>query len=68
MGPKSVDNLLRNIEASKQRGLARLLHALGIRFVGTQTAQILRAIMEISKQLRPRARNGCKIAKASGRK
>jgi DNA ligase (NAD+) len=40
-GPKSVDNMLRNIEASKRRGLARLLYALGIRFVGTQTAQIL---------------------------
>ncbi len=41
MGPKSIENLLRNIEASKHRGLARLLYALGIRFVGTQTAQIL---------------------------
>jgi DNA ligase (NAD+) len=41
MGPKSVENLLRNVEASKERGLARLLYALGIRFVGTQTAQIL---------------------------
>ncbi len=40
-GPKSVENLLRNIERSKQRGLARLLYGLGIRFVGTQTAQIL---------------------------
>ena len=27
--------------ASKARGLARLLYGLGIRFVGTQTAQIL---------------------------
>jgi DNA ligase (NAD+) len=41
MGKKSVENLLRNIEASKQRGPARLLYGLGIRFVGTQTAQIL---------------------------
>ena len=40
-GPKSVENLLRNIERSKARGLARLLYGLGIRFVGTQTAQIL---------------------------
>ena len=40
-GGKSIDNLLRTIEASKQRGLARLLYGLGIRFVGTQTAQIL---------------------------
>jgi len=41
MGKKSSETLLRNIEASKQRGPARLLYALGIRFVGTQTAQIL---------------------------
>lgn len=41
MGPKSIKNVLHNIEGSKQRGLARLLYALGIRFVGTQTAQIL---------------------------
>ena len=40
MGKKYRD-LLRNIEASKQRGPARLLYGLGIRFVGTQTAQIL---------------------------
>jgi DNA ligase (NAD+) len=41
MGKKSIENLLRNIEASKQRGPARLLYGLGIRFVGTRTAQIL---------------------------
>jgi DNA ligase (NAD+) len=40
-GEKTIYNLLRNIEASKARGLARLLTGLGIRFVGTQTAQIL---------------------------
>jgi DNA ligase (NAD+) len=40
-GEKTISNLLRNIEASKSRGLARLLTGLGIRFVGTQTAQIL---------------------------
>ncbi|MFZ0031882.1 MAG: NAD-dependent DNA ligase LigA [Candidatus Cybelea sp.] len=40
-GPKSVENLLRNIERSKRRGLARLLYGLGVRFVGTQTAAIL---------------------------
>ncbi|MFZ4628456.1 MAG: NAD-dependent DNA ligase LigA [Blastocatellia bacterium] len=41
MGPKSVDNLLRQIEASKEAGLARLLFALGIRHVGERTASIL---------------------------
>jgi len=40
-GEKTIANLMRNIEASKSRGLARLLTGLGIRFVGTQTAQIL---------------------------
>jgi DNA ligase (NAD+) len=40
-GEKTIANLRRNIEASKSRGLARLLTGLGIRFVGTQTAQIL---------------------------
>ena len=40
-GPKSVENLLRNVGRSKARGLARLLYGLGIRFVGAQTAQIL---------------------------
>ncbi|HVN70321.1 MAG TPA: NAD-dependent DNA ligase LigA [Candidatus Binatia bacterium] len=40
-GKKSIENLLHNVERSKSRGLARLLYGLGIRFVGTQTAQIL---------------------------
>lgn len=40
-GEKSIANLLASIEASKRRGLARVLTALGIRFVGEQTAQIL---------------------------
>jgi len=40
-GEKTIANLLRNIESSKSQGLARVLTGLGIRFVGTQTAQIL---------------------------
>jgi DNA ligase (NAD+) len=40
-GEKTIANLLHNIERSKGRGLARVLTGLGIRFVGTQTAQIL---------------------------
>ncbi len=40
-GKKSIESLLRNVAASKRRGLARLLYGLGIRFVGSQTAQIL---------------------------
>jgi DNA ligase (NAD+) len=41
LGPKSSRNLLDEIEASKGRGLARLLFALGIRHVGERLAQIL---------------------------
>jgi DNA ligase (NAD+) len=42
-GEKTIANLIRNIESSKSRGLARVMTGLGIRFVGTQTAQILAA-------------------------
>src|SRR5690606_38904681 len=38
---KSAENLLRGIEASRGRGLARLLYALGIRHVGATAAQLL---------------------------
>ena len=41
MGRKSVDNLLDGIEASKNRGLARLLNALAIRHVGARVAAVL---------------------------
>jgi DNA ligase (NAD+) len=41
MGPKSSSNLLDEIERSKERDLARLIYALGIRFVGERTAQAI---------------------------
>ena len=41
MGAKSVDNLLAQIDASREAGLARLLYGLGIRHVGERTAAIL---------------------------
>jgi DNA ligase (NAD+) len=41
MGKKSADNLLRQLEASKDRPLARLLHGLGIRHVGETVAKLL---------------------------
>jgi DNA ligase (NAD+) len=41
MGVKSADNLLQQIEASKDAGLARLIYGLGIRHVGERTATIL---------------------------
>lgn len=40
-GEKSVQNILKSIEASKQTTLNRLIYALGIRFVGEQTAKAL---------------------------
>ncbi len=56
MGEKSATNLVSAIGASKDRGLARLLYALGIRHVGKQTAlalaekyESLDALIEASK-------------------
>ena len=43
LGPKSAGNLLGEIEASKSRGLACLLFALGIRHIGERLAQTLAA-------------------------
>src|SRR5438270_8664745 len=41
MAEKSADNLLREIVRSKSNDLSRLIYALGIRFVGERTAQLL---------------------------
>src|SRR5262249_55950228 len=41
MGEKSAQNVIDSIEASKQRPLSRVLFALGIRYVGDQTAALL---------------------------
>ena len=41
MAEKSAQNLLDEIEASKQNSLSRLIYGLGIRFVGERTAQFL---------------------------
>ena len=38
---KSADNLLKAVEDSKKVGLARVLFALGIRFIGAKAARIL---------------------------
>ncbi len=40
-GQRKADKLLEGIEASKQRGLARVLSAISIRHVGTRVASIL---------------------------
>lgn len=40
-GEKSADNIFNSIQTSKNSSLARLLHGLGIRFVGEATARVL---------------------------
>ncbi len=40
-GEKSADNLLRSVEESRNRGLDRLIYALGIRQVGQKAGKIL---------------------------
>jgi DNA ligase (NAD+) len=41
MGEKSAQNLLDEIEASKKQPLSRVIYALGMRFVGERTGQLL---------------------------
>jgi DNA ligase (NAD+) len=41
MGEKSAQNLLDEIDASKKNPLSRVIYALGIRFVGERTGQLL---------------------------
>jgi DNA ligase (NAD+) len=41
MGDKSAQNILDEVEASKQLPLERVIYGLGIRFVGARTAQFL---------------------------
>lgn len=43
MAEKSAQNLLDEIEVSKKASLSRLIYALGIRFVGERTGQLLAA-------------------------
>ena len=51
MGRKSSENLLEAIEASKARGLARLLNALSIRHVGSRVAAVLSEYFETMSKL-----------------
>ncbi|RDW18972.1 NAD-dependent DNA ligase LigA [Oceanobacillus chungangensis] len=52
MGEKSVDNLLRAIEASKENSLEKLLFGLGIRFIGAKAARTLATEFETMEKLR----------------
>jgi len=51
MGPKSADNLLAQIEESRNRDLLHLIYGLGIRHVGERTAQILAGAFESIDEL-----------------
>ncbi|MFC4323986.1 NAD-dependent DNA ligase LigA [Litchfieldia salsa] len=51
MGEKSVDNLLKAIEQSKQNSLEKLLFGLGIRHVGAKAAKTLAQNFEIIDNL-----------------
>jgi DNA ligase (NAD+) len=52
MGKKSAENLVRGIEASKERSLDRLLTGLVIRHVGTRMAEIIAARVQTLERLR----------------
>ncbi|WP_085993297.1 NAD-dependent DNA ligase LigA [Oceanobacillus senegalensis] len=52
MGEKSVDNLLKAIEASKENSLERLLFGLGIRFIGAKAAKTLAMEFENMEKLK----------------
>ncbi len=41
MGPKSAANVIRNIDRSRFLPMPRVISALGIRFVGERTAELL---------------------------
>lgn len=51
MGEKSVNNLLKGIEASKRNSLEKLLFGLGIRHIGAKAAQILARQFETMEHL-----------------
>lgn len=51
MGEKSIDNLLKGIEASKSNSLEKLLFGLGIRHIGAKAAQILARRFETMEYL-----------------
>jgi DNA ligase (NAD+) len=52
MGKKSAENLVKGIEASKERSLDRLLTGLVIRHVGTRMAEIIAARVQTLERLR----------------
>ena len=66
MGPKSADNLIRAIEASKKRPLGNFLFALGIRHVGLQSAKLLAARFGNLKAIRKLTREDLQTVEGIG--
>ncbi len=66
MADKSADNLLEAIENSKNRPLARLIHALGIRFVGKTVARDLARAFGSLKKLKDASQKEIEAVEAVG--
>ena len=62
MGEKSAENLLRAIEASKSRGAAKLLYALGIRHTGEAASEaVMNRVRSIDRLFSVTAEELCEI-------
>ena len=66
MGAKSAENLLQGIEKSKARGLERLLGGLGIRHIGTRTAELVAACFPSLEALRAASPTAFQTAEGVG--
>jgi len=65
MGKKSVEKLLKAIDDSKNRPLSRVIFALGIRHVGSETARVLARYFGKQEQERPPGEAIDKLSSAS---
>jgi DNA ligase (NAD+) len=65
---KSATNLLRSIERSKRRPLSKVIFALGIRYVGAQTAELLADAFEDLDALLGASREQLEGVEGIGRK
>jgi DNA ligase (NAD+) len=68
LAEKSVDNILNAIEKSKERPLARLIFALGVRHVGSETAEILASRFHSLEKLASASKEGLMETEAIGPK
>jgi DNA ligase (NAD+) len=62
LGQKSVENIMNSIEQSKDRGMSRVLYALGIRHVGEYAANVLsNTYQDVNSMLNDSEQNLLKI-------